>query len=85
MEQRRHSVPAVLCMESRLRQLASHKQTVQFYTPQASSLTHHQKLNEFKDLINAPVKRERFRPSRRSSVPNIMAEQIATKESICKR
>lgn len=96
--ERRHSVPAHLFLGggtagelSRLK-LAAAYDTRAFYTPQASSLTHHQKLNAFKDLMNAPVKKERFRKSRRSSVPiiamqsnNTVSLRKSNKETVCKR
>ena len=86
--ERRHSVPAVMFLgggaAAELNRLQSARDTMEFYTPQASSLTHRQKLNAFKDLMNAPVKKERFRPSRRASVPDISIT-TSKKETVCKR
>ena len=87
--ERRHSVPTLSIVDRDFSHRRIALESMAFYTPQASNLTHHQKLNEFKDLTNAPMKKERFRPSRRASVPTIAmptkTKQASNKEKVCKR
>ena len=79
---RRHSVPILSFLADDGLDTDEMIQVKEYFTPQALNLRRQQKATSFRELINAPVKKDRFRASRRSSCPEVSSKRLG---SICKR
>jgi len=79
---RRHSVPVLSFLGGDQSDRDEIIQVKEYFTPQAFNLRRQQKATSYRELMNAPMKKERFRASRRSSCPEVSSKRLG---HICKR